>query len=220
MNQEEELSEGEGTLPALVVTSLRRPGLKPATFRIEAGACVVLSGPSGAGKSLLLRAIADLDPCEGEVRLGSVSRRDVAAPAWRRQVMYVPAESGWWAQEVGAHFADRDAGAHLLEDVGLPDSALEWPVARLSTGERQRLALVRALALDPKVLLLDEPTSGVDPETTTRIESLLRRTLDRGTAILMVTHDRDQASRLADRQMTISQGRLSADPDKAGSARP
>lgn len=219
MNEEAELSEGEGILPALAADGLRRPGLEPATFRINAGACVALSGPSGAGKSLLLRAIADLDPCEGEVWLGSVSRRAMAAPAWRRQVMYVPAESGWWADEVGAHFADRDAAAGLLDGVGLPKDALVWPVARLSTGERQRLALVRAVAMDPKVLLLDEPTSGVDPETTTRIERLLRRALDRSTAILMVTHDPGQASRLADRQMTISQGRLSIEPDEAGSAR-
>ena len=176
---------------------------------ITAGECVALSGPSGSGKSLFLRAIADLDPCEGEVRLGSVTRETMPAPAWRRQVIYVAAESGWWADAVGAHFENPDAAAKTVEDVALPREALGWPVSRLSTGERQRLALVRALALTPKVLLLDEPTSGVDPESTLRVERLLSRALARGTAVLLVTHDRDQASRMADRHMTMARGRLS-----------
>lgn len=213
-------AEPESQPPALAVNGLRRPGLEPAALNIAAGECLALSGPSGAGKSLLLRAIADLDPCDGDVRLGEAARETMAAPSWRRHVIYVAAESGWWADAVGAHFEDLDAAAELLDGVALPQDALGWPVGRLSTGERQRLALLRALASNPKVLLLDEPTSGLDPEATARIEGLLRRAMTRGTAILLVTHDREQAGRLANEQMTMSGGRLTPDGEAAASARP
>jgi len=213
-------AEPESPPPVLAVSALRRPGLEPAALSIAAGECVALSGPSGAGKSLLLRAIADLDPCEGDVSLGAVARDAMTAPAWRRQVIYVAAESGWWAETVGAHFEDPDAAAELLNDVGLPREAFGWPVSRLSTGERQRLALLRALALNPKVLLLDEPTSGIDPEATARVEGLLRRAMTRGTAILLVTHDREQASRMANRYMTMSRGRLTPDSEAAAGPSP
>lgn len=211
-------AELEGEPQALVVNGLRRPGIEPAALRVAGGECVTLSGPSGSGKSLLLRAIADLDPCEGEVRIGPLARDAMSAPAWRRQVVYVAAESGWWATDVGAHFADPDAAAGIMEDLGLPLEALGWPVGRLSTGERQRLALVRALALRPSVLLLDEPTSGLDPESASRVESLLLRAVSRGAAILLVTHNGEQAQRMANRHLTMARGRLSADGEAAADA--
>lgn len=211
MAQSASAAEPQDPPSALTVRGLRRPGLEPVTFAVAAGECLALSGPSGAGKTLLLRAIADLDPNTGQVRIGPWARDAMAAPAWRRQVIYVAAESGWWADAVGAHFDDRAAAAELLDAVALPRDALDWPVAHLSTGERQRLALVRALALDPRALLLDEPTSGVDPEATSRVEDLLRRALGRGMVMLLVTHDREQARRMADRHATLSRGRLSAD---------
>ncbi len=208
-------AEPESRPPALTLGGLWRPGLEPASLRIAAGECVALSGPSGAGKTLLLRAIADLDPNAGEVRIGALARDAMAAPAWRRQVVYVAAESGWWADTVGPHFADPDAAAGIIEDLGLAREALGWPVGRLSTGERQRLALVRALALQPRVLLLDEPTSGLDPESTSRVEHRLRRALSGGAAILLVTHDRQQAERMTNRHLTMTRGRLSAEREAA-----
>lgn len=220
MPQIERNAEPEGEPPALTIDGLRRPGIEPAALSIGVGECVTLSGPSGAGKTLLLRAIADLDPCEGEVRLGPVARGALSAPAWRRQVIYAAAESGWWATEVGPHFEDPDAAAGILGDLGLPREALGWPVGRLSTGERQRLALVRALALRPRVLLLDEPTSGLDPESTSRVERLLLRALTGGAAILLVTHDGEQARRMANRHLTMARGRLSADGEAAAGAAP
>jgi ABC-type multidrug transport system ATPase subunit len=144
----------------------------------------------------------------------------MSAPAWRRQVIYVAAESGWWAEDVGAHFADPDAAAEIIEDLGLPRDALGWPVGRLSTGEQQRLALARAMALRPPVLLLDEPTSGLDPESTSRAERLLSRTLTEGVAILLVTHDGEQAIRMANRHFTMAGGRLTADDQAAAGAAP
>ncbi len=210
------LAETGAESPALTIRGLRRPGLEPAALRVEAGECVAVSGPSGAGKSLLLRSIADLDPNEGEVRLGSAARDAIPAPLWRRQVIYVAAESGWWAPDVGAHFEDPEAAAGILGDLALPGEALRWPVSRLSTGERQRLALARALALTPRVLLLDEPTSGLDRESASLVESLLSRALARGAAILLVTHDREQAGRLASRHLQMIEGRLTSDEPALG----
>lgn len=192
----------------LTISGLRRPGIEPVDLSVSEAECVAISGPSGAGKSLLLRMIADLDPNHGEVRLNGTAREAIPAPEWRRQVIYVAAESGWWAGDVGAHFADRNGAAALLNELALPPDALTWPVVRLSTGERQRLALARALELEPRVLLLDEPTSGLDPEAASKVEGLLRRRLAQGAVIVLVTHDRDQAKRMADRRLSMEHGRL------------
>jgi len=197
----------------LTISGLRRPGIEPVDLSVSKGECVAVSGPSGAGKSLLLRAIADLDPNQGEVRLNGAAREAIPAPEWRRQVIYVAPESGWWAAGVGAHFADRSGAADLLSELALPPDALTWPVARLSTGERQRLALARALELEPRALLLDEPTSGLDPEAASKVEDLLRRRLAQGAVIVLVTHDRDQAKRIAVRRLRMEHGRLVPDPE-------
>ena len=198
-----------GVHALLAVRHLSRPGLDAASFDLAAGECLAISGPSGAGKSLLLRAIADLDPNEGELSLDRRSRDAMPAPAWRRLVTYLPAEPGWWADRVGDHFADWPAALPIAESLGLPPDCRDWPVSRLSTGERQRLALARALALAPRVLLLDEPTSALDPEARDAVESLIRRHLDGGGGALWVTHDAAQAARVAQRSMTIEAGRLS-----------
>lgn len=191
----------------LSVRGLHTKAGGPADLDLAAGEIVAIRGPSGSGKSLLLRALADLDPAEGSVTLDGTPREAIPAPDWRRRVAYVPAESGWWSDRVRAHFAD---GADLVAALGLDPAALEWEVRRLSTGERQRLAIARALALKPKVWLLDEPTGALDAEAAARVESLLRQGRDEGAAILVVTHDAAQARRLADRTLYMNAGRLSA----------
>lgn len=190
----------------LTVSGLESGVLKPVGFAVPAGTCVAVRGPSGSGKSVLLRAIADLDPNRGEVRLGDRARSAMPAPEWRRRVTYVAAESGWWADGVGAHFADPARAAPLAEALGLPRDAMDWPVARLSTGERQRLALVRALVQTPDVLLLDEPSGALDADATARLEEQLRREMARGAAILLATHDPAQADRLAKRTLWVEKG--------------
>jgi ABC-type multidrug transport system ATPase subunit len=96
----------------------------------------------------------------------------------------------------------------VLEALGLPADCGDWPVARLSTGEKQRLALARSLVLAPRVLLLDEPTSGLDPEAVERVETLIRARQKDGVSIVWTTHDRAQARRVARRWLEIENGRL------------
>jgi UDP-glucose/iron transport system ATP-binding protein len=195
----------------LTIKDLQTPLIGPIDLRIESGSCTAISGPSGAGKSLLLRAISDLDENTGHVSLDGTIRDALPAPEWRRKVAYVPAESGWWAENVQDHFIETPGLTELLQAVAL-SNALSWQVSRLSTGERQRLALVRALQLNPDVLLLDEPTSALDPSSVARVEALLKARLEAGCAVLLVSHDPDQPSRLEAHRYYMSSGELFENP--------
>ena len=192
----------------LETRALRRLHVGPIDLRLERGACASIAGRSGSGKSILLRMIADLDPHEGDAFLDGQACSAMPAPAWRRMVTYVAAESGWWDEQVVDHFVPGSDLPALLPQVGIDPAAAGWPVARLSTGERQRLALLRALCPENRVLLLDEPTSGLDADSTGLVESLLRRRLDAGTAILLVTHDPEQALRMTAQHYQLQDGRL------------
>jgi ABC-type iron transport system FetAB ATPase subunit len=194
--------------PALLeLELLQRPAIGPVSLTLVAGECVCISGPSGAGKSQLLRAIADLDPHSGEVRLSGIPAHSIAPPEWRRQVGLLPPESSWWLPRVADHF--HAAAALPLADVGLAEAILEQPVARLSSGEKQRLALLRLLANRPRVLLLDEPTANLDPENTRRVEALIAAYREsRGAAVIWVSHDREQAARVCDRHYDTVGGAL------------
>ncbi|WP_428648221.1 ABC transporter ATP-binding protein [Roseibium sp.] len=194
----------------LTLKELKTPLIGPVSFTLERSGCMTVSGPSGAGKSLLLRAIADLDENSGSVSLDGMSRDKMPAPHWRRKVAYVPAESGWWAERVSDHFNATEDLPGLLEDVGLAEAS-SWQVGHLSTGERQRLALARALQNRPEVLLLDEPTSALDPPSVERIEKLLKDCRAKGTALLLVTHDPEQPDRLGARRFHMKDGRLHED---------
>ena len=167
-----------------------------------------MQGPSGAGKTLLLRAIADLDPNEGLVCLDGRDRLTIAGPEWRRLVGYVPAEPGWWADTVGEHFSEWTAALPCVRELGFPEEAKAWPISRLSTGERLRLALVRALIVQPKVLLLDEPTAALDPVSVAAVESLIATRVRAGRAVLWVTHDDEQAKRIARRLLVVKAGQV------------
>jgi ABC-type multidrug transport system ATPase subunit len=201
-----------GTNPEVDVPALRIEGLAtsligPVSLDIAAGECVALMGASGAGKSLLLRAIVDLDPSIGNVRLGDRVRSGMPASEWRKLVALVPAESGWWADSIGDHYPSRSDAIPLIEALGLAD-ALDWEVSRLSTGERQRLAVARALCRKPEALLLDEPTASLDEQATQRVEDLIRECCKTGMALLLVTHDRQQAERIAKRVLRMRDGRV------------
>jgi len=206
-----------GSAPRLRVTNIKTGLIGPLSLSLAAGACTAVLGPSGSGKSLLLRAIADLDPNQGDIQLDGRARATMSAPAWRRLVAYVPAETGWWDERVGDHFTDRAAAVPLIERLGLPAAVWDWSVGRLSTGERQRLGLARALALRPRVLLLDEPTSGLDDAATRRVETVMLEQRQAGVALVWVTHDEAQADRVADRRLRLDGGRwtVGAEPTTA-----
>lgn len=188
----------DGTGPRLAVSNLRSDLAGPFALTLAPGECAAISGASGSGKSLFLRMIADLDPNQGEVRLDGVERATVAAPEWRRRMPYVAAESGWWLDRAIDHFAPerRAAAAALAAELGVGAAQLDMPVQRLSTGERQRLALIRGFVLQPVAILLDEPTGPLDPDSTRAVEAHIRTMLAGGAAVLMVSHDPAQPGRL------------------------
>lgn len=192
----------------LTLRDLRQADRGPYDLQLPPGTCALVTGRSGAGKSRLLRMVADLDPHEGQAWLGEHARDTMPAPVWRRQVCYVPAEPGWWDDSVRVHFPHAELAAPLLARLGLPDDILDAPVARLSTGERQRLALLRALSPSLRCLLLDEPTAALDPDTAQRVVALLQDVKAAGVAILLVTHHPGQFDALADVRHALAPGGL------------
>jgi len=190
----------------LIVDKLCRPGMPSVSFDVGSGNCIAVMGPSGSGKTLLLRAVADLDPSEGRISLDNTKKDSVAAPEWRRRISYVAAEPGWWAATPEAHFSDWTAAQSLAAALLLSPSIGSALIAQLSTGERLRLALIRALMGAPRFLLLDEPTGALDTTTTEAVEAVLRRRMADGTGIVLVTHDTGQASRLADSILRFENG--------------
>jgi len=197
---------GVTSTDGLRVAGLRSALAGPFDLDLEGGAILAVSGPSGAGKTLFLRLLADLDPGEGMVVLNGENRQDMPAPLWRRRAPYVAAESGWWAPGVDDHFplGDRESARAIAGRLGVAEALFGGPVARLSTGERQRLALTRALALNAPLLLLDEPTGPLDPDSTAKVEALLLERAAAGTIVVLVTHEEAQGTRLHARTLRIA----------------
>jgi ABC-type iron transport system FetAB ATPase subunit len=197
--------------PRLSLRDLQSPLAGPFDLDLAHGECAAISGPSGSGKSLFLRMVADLDPNTGEVALDGAPRAAMSAPEWRRKTPYVAAESGWWRDQVADHFApERLAAAREIgRRVGLAGELFDGPVLRLSTGEKQRLAIIRALVIDPPALLLDEPTAPLDPDSTKQVEHILRERLKAGMALVVVTHDQHQAKRLGARHLLMRDRKMS-----------
>ena len=189
----------------LTVSALKRLHIS-VSFELKDGECIALQGPSGVGKTLLLRSIADLDPNEGTIKLDGILREAMSGPLWRKQVTYLAAEPGWWAETVQQHFSDWHNAIQLATRLGLPPSCGSWPIQRLSTGERQRLGLARALMLRSRVLLLDEPTSALDPGTTAIVESVISERISNGTSVVWSTHDSAQARRVGSRLFVMGDG--------------
>ncbi|MDD2876602.1 MAG: ATP-binding cassette domain-containing protein [Acidiphilium sp.] len=192
----------------LVASGLTGAAGGPFDFSLQPGAAMAITGPSGAGKSVLLRMIADLDPHGGTVTLDGADRAIFTAPAWRKRVAYLAAEPGWWHDDTAPHFPDRARAEALMPGLALDPKLLVQPVHRLSTGERMRLALIRVLLNDPAVLLLDEPTGALDPHATSLVETILLERQRTGTALIIVTHDMDQAARLGARRFHLEAGTL------------
>jgi putative ABC transport system ATP-binding protein len=203
--------------------SFRRGGavvLEELTFGLSKGTTCI-AGPSGAGKSTLLRLFNRLaDPAVGTVRYRGRDVRDYDVLALRREVGLVPQLpallDGTVAMNVsfGAQLAEKVADVPAaLRLAGLDETFAARPAGRLSVGEQQRVMLARALALQPKVLLLDEPTAALDERSKAAVERTLRDLRKRlSLSVVFVTHELAQAERLADRIVWLEGGRLSRGP--------
>jgi len=185
---------------------------------LHAGARTVILGPNGAGKSLLLRLLHGLiTPSAGSVlwhgkpagpearrRQAMVFQRPVllrrSAAANMRHALRANGWSRREAKERAMAWLDRADLAHFADQ----------PARLLSGGEQQRLAVARALSLEPEVLFLDEPTASLDPASTLGIEALIQAAVDAGTKIVMVTHHLGQAQRFADEVVFLYRGRVEA----------
>jgi ABC-type transport system involved in cytochrome bd biosynthesis fused ATPase/permease subunit len=164
--------------------------LDDGSFALRAGGRLAITGPSGSGKSTLLRALARLDvPASGEILLGQTHLEDIDEEELRQRLIYVPSEPGLtrgFAQDVVflGRSPQRDAQSDLAR-LGLP-AGRETRWEELSRGERERVAVVRAMVTSPVVLLLDEPTSGLGQEETRAVLDLLSET---GASVIVATHD-------------------------------
>ena len=185
------------------------------SLEIAAGTFTVVLGPNGAGKSLLLRILHGmLDPTSGSVVWSNGSNgvlRRRQAMVFQRPVLLRRSVEGNISYALGALGVPRAKRAEMI-DTALSSADLT-NVRRinariLSVGEQQRLAVARALASQPDILFLDEPTASLDPASVQRIETLLFDANDCGTAIVLVTHDIGQARRLAQDIVFLHDGRL------------
>jgi len=186
-------------MKSLCVEKLESEWFSAVSIEVAVAECIVISGASGVGKSLLLRAMADLDVHKGSLRIDEKSCHDINATEWRKQVALLPAESAWWGELVSDHMGD--VQEQQLNALGFDTEALNWSVDRLSTGEKQRLAILRTLANKPDFLLLDEPTANLDPQSVIKVEKLLVEYCKQKPAgLIWVSHDTAQAERVADRR--------------------
>lgn len=177
----------------------------PISFALEPGERLVLGGQSGTGKTLLLRALADLDPHQGEVFLCGREQAEYVPTEWRRKVAYLPAESAWWSDQVGDHFAREIVVP--WEALGFDAAVRDWNITRLSSGERQRLAILRMLVNRPRILLLDEPTANLDASNAGLVEKLIFDYLEEASAsAVWVSHDMEQRRRLGARIVALVEG--------------
>lgn len=194
--------------PLLRLESVRHEGLEAAALELKAGDIGLISGPSGSGKTRLLRAVADLDQHSGDVWLEGRHYLTFTPSEWRRQVGFLPTESHWWRKDPKGHFRTLPETA-TLERLKLEPVVLNRPIGQLSTGERQRLALLRLLQNEPRVLLLDEPTGSLDSASAARVEAEVKRYLNaHGAAAVWVSHDQAQVKRLAGKRFTMAAGKL------------
>jgi ABC-type iron transport system FetAB ATPase subunit len=190
----------------LRLEDLKIPDVEPISLTVASGECVGLSGESGSGKTRLLRAIADMDEHSGQVYENDVAQDQVRAHEWRRRVALLPAESQWWFDTIEEHF---DAHDEHIQALGFESDVMNWHISRCSSGEKQRLSVLRMLSNCPRVLLLDEPTANLDENNAARVEELVKKYLARHNAIaIWVSHDESQLRRVAQKRYHLSDGQL------------
>ncbi len=209
---------GEGVLLQFDAVSFSAPGgtelLHRVDLRVDGGAVTVLAGPSGAGKSTLLRLGNRLEvPSAGVVRFKGADLTALDPQQVRRSVGMIFQRPIPFPGSVRSNLAVADASASdptfrgVLRRVGLDPSMLERVADDLSGGEAQRMCIARTLLTEPEVILMDEPTSSLDPENRIGIEDLARELALGGIGVVWVSHDLAQVQRIADRIEVLIEGR-------------
>lgn len=188
--------------------------LSPTDFAMAGPELVCLVGPNGSGKTSLLHALARIGGPAGEVRIDGLRPEDLAPARRRRLLAYLPA-----SRDIAWPLTARDL-VRLGADAGEADEAMAaldlaaWAdrrVDRLSTGERSRVLIARALAPKPRLLLLDEPVANLDPLWQLRLMERLRETVADGRGAVVAMHDLDLAGRFADRLVLMDGGAIVAE---------
>ncbi|AET92485.1 ABC transporter [Burkholderia sp. YI23] len=202
--------------------------LDKVSLEMRKGEVVAIIGPSGSGKSTFLRCINQLEtPTEGVVSIGDVTLSAGASPS-RRDLLALRRKIGMvfqsfnlfphlsvlrnvsLAQERTMGRTQKEAderSMELLARVGLAQKANQYP-ARCSGGQQQRIAIARALALDPEVMLFDEPTSALDPELGLEVLAVMQELAASGMTMIVVTHEMHFAERVSDRVVLMADGRI------------
>ncbi|MBD3402829.1 ATP-binding cassette domain-containing protein [candidate division GN15 bacterium] len=216
------MTEGHTTLSlshltrAITANGTRRVLVDDISYSFACGTVYSVVGPSGAGKSSLLRLINRLDePDSGEVRYNDRDYRELSPQELRRHIGYLFQTPYLFPGTVSENLRFAEASltdsqiAGLLDQVGLEPGVASADVDTLSGGEKQRIAMARLLATQPSVILLDEPTSSLDPTSTRGIEKLIKRIAEeRCLVAIMVTHEPEQAVRLGGETLLLVKGRL------------
>jgi len=203
----------------LVVLRGGRRILDGASIRVRPGEAVAIQGPSGSGKSTLVSVLATLlEADDGSVHLDGRDAREIAPTQFRTRVAFLAQQPAMFERTVrdnlsagpalhGKPLGDAQA-VELIVAVGLDESMLAREARTLSGGEKQRVALARALANGPEVLVLDEPTAALDPDSGARIVALLRELHARGLSVVTVTHADEHARALGGTLYRCQRGRL------------
>ena len=199
---------------------------QPIHLSVKAGETLCISGASGIGKSVLLRCLADLVPHTGKMSLNGESSLTMSADQWRRRVCLLPAESQWWYVSVGEHFkgnqSNNERVNHVVDrniesefeqscfrQLDFKAEVLQWRIDRLSTGEKQRLSLLRVLHKKPEVLLLDEPFSNLDPTSRFQLKKILKELQEKKNMCMLISsHDLNHVTEVCRRIVVLHEGEI------------
>jgi ABC-type iron transport system FetAB ATPase subunit len=169
----------------------------PVSFEVGPKEIIGIQGDSGSGKSILLKALADMIVHEGDIYLNNELQEDISPDQWRKNVALLPAEVLFWNRKVGDDLKTTDNDT--LSELGFdPSTVMNKNTIDLSSGEKQRIGLLRLLENRPKILLLDEPSANLDEDNKKTMENIILKYIEKEKAgIVWVGHDIKQLERVS-----------------------